>query len=86
LFKEPYKPAQATRITANGDLLLGLLVLYMLAAVAAVLLDVQSVRVILFVFHRRVIASFASAASQRDDDSVVFLSQGSNSSTCERSP
>ena len=48
--------------------------LQVLPAMAAVLLDVQSVRVIFLVFHRRVVAALASATCQRDDDSVVFLS------------
>lgn len=43
------------------DLLLGLLVLKVSSAVSAVLLDVQSVRVILLVFHCGVVASFALA-------------------------
>jgi hypothetical protein len=45
----------------------------------AVLLDAQSIRVILLIFHGRVVASFARAARQGDDDSVVLLSHCSNS-------
>ena len=52
----------------------------MLAAMAAVLADGKTVGVILFVFHRRVVATFAVAASQRDDDAVVLLSQFLSSS------
>ena len=53
--------------------------LLVLPAIAAVLLDIQSVRVILLVFHGCVIASLATTACQRDNDSVVLLGQGSNS-------
>jgi hypothetical protein len=45
-----------------------------LLAPTAILRDVQSVRIVLFVFHARVVTAFAFAASQRDDDSIVFLS------------
>lgn len=64
---------------SSARLALRLLVLVVLPAVAAVLLDVQSVRVILLVFHCGVVASFALATGQRDDDSVVFFSQDPNS-------
>jgi hypothetical protein len=47
----------------------------MLAAVTAVLADCKTIRVVLFIFHRCVIATFAIAASQRDYDSVILLSQ-----------
>jgi hypothetical protein len=43
-------------------------------AVSAVLFDGEPIWVILFVFHRCVVASFTVAASQRDDDAVVLLS------------
>lgn len=52
----------------------GLLVLDVLPTIAAILLYIESVRVILFVLHRCVIAAFAGATGQRDNDSVVFLS------------
>jgi hypothetical protein len=48
-------------------------VLKVLPAMAAVFLDRKSIRVILFVLHGRVVASFASATRHRDDDSVVLL-------------
>jgi hypothetical protein len=44
-------------------LLLGLFVFKMSSAMAAVLLDVEPVRIILLVFHRGVVASFALATS-----------------------
>ena len=59
----------------NARLALGLLVLLVRAAVTAGLLDVQSIRVILLVFHSGVIAALAIATCQRDDDSVFFLGQ-----------
>ena len=55
-------------------LLLGLFVLKMSSAMAAVLLDVEPVRIILFVLHCGVVASFAITASQGDDNPVVFFS------------
>ena len=53
--------------------------LAVLAAVAAVLLDAHPVRVILLVFHGRVIASFAIVARHGDDDPVIFFSHGASS-------
>jgi hypothetical protein len=44
-------------------LLLGLFMLKMSSAMAAVLLDVEPIRVILLVFHRGVVASFAFTTS-----------------------
>jgi hypothetical protein len=59
----------------------------MLAAMTAVLADGKTVRVILLVFHRCVIATFAIAASQRDYDAVVLLSHVlSSSSACGCNP
>lgn len=43
------------------------------AASLAIFLDLDAIRIIAFVLHRRVIAAFALAASERDDDSVVLL-------------
>ncbi len=39
----------------------------------AVFLDLDAIGIVTLVFHRRVVAAFALAASKRDDDSVVFL-------------
>ena len=59
----------------------------MLAAKTAVLADGKPIRVVLFVFHRCVIATFAIAASQRDYDAVVLLSQVLRSSrACGSNP
>lgn len=44
-----------------------------LFAPTAVLSDVESVWIVLFVFHTGVVAAFTFATSQRDDDAVVFL-------------
>ena len=60
----------------SAELALGLLVLLVRAAPSAVLLDIQSVRVVLLVFHGGVIAALAIATCQRDDDSVFLLGQG----------
>jgi hypothetical protein len=49
------------------------------AAIATIFLYSQPIRIILFVLHGCVIASFASTASKRNDHSVVFLSQCPNS-------
>jgi hypothetical protein len=65
----------------TSRLLFGFLVLLMLAAMTAVLANSKAVGVILFVFHRRVVATFAIAASKRDDDAVVLLSQVLSSSS-----
>lgn len=71
--------AQAGRSRAAPDnlvspeLLLGLFVLSVLFAPAAVFRDVQSVRIVFLVFHARVVAAFAIATSERDDNAVVFL-------------
>jgi hypothetical protein len=48
-------------------------VLGVLFAPTAILRDVQSIGIVLLVFHARVVTAFAIAASQRDDDSIVFL-------------
>jgi hypothetical protein len=59
----------------------------MLTAMTAVLANSKTVGVILFVFHRCVVAAFAIAASQRDYYAVVLLSQVlSSSSACGCSP
>jgi hypothetical protein len=73
---------RATNLASRktSELLFGFLVLLVLAAVTAVLADGKTVRVILLVFHSRVIATFAIAASQRDYDAVVLLSQVLSSS------
>jgi hypothetical protein len=46
----------------------------MFPAIGAILTDAQSFRVVLFIFHGCVIAIFATIASQRNNDSVIFLS------------
>lgn len=50
--------------------------LEVLTAPFAILVDAESVRIVLLVLHRRVIAAFASATSKRDDDPVVLLGHG----------
>ena len=61
------------------NLFLGFLMLKVLPAMAAVLLDAQPVGIVFLVFHRRVVASFAGATCHRDDHSVVLLSHGRKS-------
>ncbi len=50
-----------------------------LTAELAELFDFESVGIVSLVLHRGVVATFASAASQCDDDSVLFLCHFSNS-------
>ncbi len=50
--------------------------LEVLTAPFAILVDVESVRIVLLVLHRRVVAAFARSTSQRDDDPVVLLGHG----------
>lgn len=45
----------------------------------AIFLNAQSVGIILFVLHRRVIAPFAISTRQRDNHSVVLFSHGRSS-------
>ena len=52
---------------ANRTLLPGFLVNGVSAAPPAVLLDLQAVRIVLLIFHRRVVPALAFAAGQRDD-------------------
>jgi hypothetical protein len=66
-----YDPA----LTAE-NLALGFFVLEVLTAPFAILVDVESVRIVLLVLHRRVVAAFARPTSQRDDDPVVLLGHG----------
>jgi hypothetical protein len=47
----------------------------MLTAIATVFLYGHSFRVVLLILYARVVASFAIAASERDDDAIVFFSQ-----------
>jgi hypothetical protein len=58
-------------------LFLRLFVLRVLFAVTAVLAYSKPVRIVSLVFHGCVIATFAIATSQREDDTVVFLGHGS---------
>jgi hypothetical protein len=48
-------------------------------AATTVLAEIQSVRIVLFVFHGRVIALFAVITCQCDDHAIVFLSHDSYS-------
>ena len=64
------------RVNQLIDLALGFFVLEVLTAPLAILVDVQSVRIVLLVLHRRVVAAFACATSKRDDDPVVLLGHG----------
>jgi hypothetical protein len=45
----------------------------MFPAIGAVFTDIQSFRVVLFIFHGRVIAIFAIITSQSNYDSIVFF-------------
>lgn len=70
-------PAQAEpERRPKARLALGFFVLEVLTAPLAVFVDTQSVRIVLLVLHRRVVAAFASATSQRDDDPVFLLGHG----------
>lgn len=65
------------RITFEIDvkrLFLSFAVLHVFAAELTVFIYFDTFCVIALVLHRSVIAAFAIATSQRDDDSVVFLS------------
>lgn len=64
------------------SLFLGLFMLSMLVAAAAILAEQESVRIVFLVFHCRVIALFAVITRKSDDHSIVFLSHDSFSS-CE---
>jgi hypothetical protein len=75
----PRAEISSQRRSPTDRLLLGLFVLLVLPAITAVLLDVEPVRVILLVFHGCVVAAFATATCQGDDDPVVLLSHGPNS-------
>lgn len=55
-------------------LLLGFFVFHVLAARFAIFFDLDAIGIVSLILHRRVIAAFALAARQRDDDSVVLLS------------
>lgn len=55
-------------------LFFGLFVFDVLTTELAVFMQVKSFRIVLLVFHGCVIASFAFATSQGDDDPVVFFS------------
>jgi hypothetical protein len=61
------------RAQRHSPLFLGFLVFCVLFAEATVFCDVQSVRIILLVFHGCVIATLAITTSQSDYDPVVFL-------------
>jgi hypothetical protein len=63
-------------VPRTQELLFSFFVLFVFATMTAVLADGKTVRVVLFVFHRCVIATFAIAACQRDDYAVVLLSHG----------
>jgi hypothetical protein len=47
-----------------------------LLAMAAVFADCKSIRIVLFVLHGCVIATFAIATSHCEDDAIVFLGHG----------
>ena len=47
--------------------------LFVGAASLAVFFDLDTIGIVAFVLHRRVVAAFALAASKSDDDSVVLL-------------
>lgn len=58
----PWTPFEPKRPTAP-NLALGFFVLEMRTAPLAILVDTESVRIVLLVLHRRVVAAFASATS-----------------------
>lgn len=52
----------------------------MLVAATTILTERESVRIVLLVFHCRVVAFFAIITRKSDDHSIVFLSHDSFSS------